>query len=108
MNILEIKQNLNLLSEEEKIETIFTLSYSITKSWIGIDKNQNVCGGDACIIRTRIPIWSLVLYKSKGWSENEILKNFPTLRKSDLYNAWIYYKLNKDEIDKAIQENEDF
>lgn len=105
-NSQKIQETLHQLSEEEKLETIFLLSNTITKSWMGIEKNQSVCSGDACIIRTRIPVWSLVLYKRQGWQEETFLKNFPTLRQSDLANAWIYYKLNKEEIDKAITENE--
>jgi uncharacterized protein (DUF433 family) len=108
MNTIELEQALNHLSDEEKMETIAYLNNSISKTWIGIDKNENVCGGEACIIRTRIPVWSLVSYKLKGWDEKKFLQNFPALRISDLSNAWMYYKLNQQEIDKAILENEDF
>ncbi len=108
MTAIELEQTLNDLSEEEKIEAIAYLNNSISKSWIGVEKNANVCGGDACIIRTRIPVWSLVSYKLKGWNDEKILDNFPTLRVSDLSNAWIYYKLNQKEISVAIEKNEDF
>ncbi|MBK8399194.1 MAG: DUF433 domain-containing protein [Leptospiraceae bacterium] len=108
MNTIKLEKALNHLSEEEKMEAIAYLNNSISKTWIVIDKNENVCGGEACIIRTRIPVWSLVSYKLKGWEEEKFLQNFSALRLSDLSNAWIYYKLNGQEIDKAILENEDF
>jgi uncharacterized protein (DUF433 family) len=50
----------------------------------------------------------LVSYKLKGWDDKKILINFPTLRASDISNAWLYYKLNQTEIDNAILENEEF
>ena len=108
MNTIELKQTLNHLSEEEKIEAISYLSNSFSQFWIGIEKNPIVCNGTACIIKTRIPVWSLVSYKLKGWDDKKILINFPTLRASDISNAWLYYKLNQTEIDNAILENEEF
>lgn len=27
-------------------------------TWPGIEKSPNIAGGAACIIRTRIPVWS--------------------------------------------------
>ena len=60
----------------------------------------------ACIVRTRIPIWTLVAYRRNGWSEARILENFPTLFAADLANAWMYAAAHEVEIDRAIQDNE--
>lgn len=72
----------------------------------GIEKTPGVCGGSACIIRTRIPVWTLVLAQKQGFSDLELLQNFPTLRQQDLDNAWYFYMLHPTEIDREIEENE--
>lgn len=59
------------------------------------------------MVRTRIPVWSLESYRRLGWTEGRILENFPTLRAADLVNAWAYADAHRDEIDRAIRENEE-
>lgn len=76
--------------------------------WLsGIEKTPDVCGGDARIIRTRIPVWVLEQFRRLGMSESEILRNYPTLRAEDLVHAWAYVELHGEEIDRAIRENEE-
>ncbi len=64
-----------------------------------------MCGGSACVIRTRIPVWTLVSFKKLGINDLTLLSSYPTLRQQDLNNAWAYYKAKKNEIDTDIQEN---
>jgi uncharacterized protein (DUF433 family) len=71
----------------------------------GIEKTPGVCGGSACIIRTRIPVWSLVAWKKLGTQDDVLLKNYPTLIQQDLDNAWGYYLIYTDEIEHEIREN---
>ncbi len=73
----------------------------------GIEKTPGVCGGRACIIRTRIPVWSLVKWKSMGVSDAKLLEIYPSLRYQDLTNAWAYYRTHKAEIDFDVRENEE-
>ena len=73
----------------------------------GIEKTQGVCGGSACIIRTRIPVWTLVSYKNLGLSDEKLLENYPTLRRQDLANAWHYFLANPSEIELEIRENDE-
>ena len=75
-------------------------------AWPGIEKIENVAGGEACIVRTRIPVWTLENYRRLGWSEATILENYPALRAADLVNAWGYVDAHIDEINQVIQENE--
>ncbi|HID64397.1 MAG TPA: DUF433 domain-containing protein [Anaerolineae bacterium] len=35
----------------------------------GIDSAANVCGGEPCIVRTRIPVWVLVQARRLGAME---------------------------------------
>lgn len=72
----------------------------------GIDRNTEVAGGAACIVRTRIPVWTLVLARNLGASEAELLQAYPTLKAEDLANAWAYYRACPEEIDRQIAENE--
>lgn len=72
-----------------------------------IRKTANVCGGSACIRNTRIPVWSLVLWRNEGVSDQRLLEMYPTLSFDDLNAAWNYYHSNRDEIDQDIKSNED-
>lgn len=73
----------------------------------GIEKTPGVCGGDACISKTRIPVWSLVCDRRLGMSDAKILTAFPSLSAIDLVNAWRYAEAYPEEIEMAIQENEE-
>ncbi|HOY16854.1 MAG TPA: DUF433 domain-containing protein [Haliscomenobacter sp.] len=91
----------------EKAMLIQKVSAQSPDLFPGIEKTPGVCGGSACIIRTRIPVWSLVNLKKLGFSDPELLQNYPSLRQQDLDNAWNYYILHDKEIDSEIRENEE-
>jgi uncharacterized protein (DUF433 family) len=79
---------------------------SPSESWI--QKTPEVCGGDACIRTTRIPIWSLVEARRLGFSDQELLNHYdPPLTQADLDTAWAYFDNHRNEIEQAIRENED-
>jgi uncharacterized protein (DUF433 family) len=107
MNIQELENQLLALTPSEKAELIQILSRSLNKNWRGITKTPGVCGGDACIEGTRIPVWVLVGYRRLGVSESELLYNYPTLSAADLVNAWVYAEAHSEEIETAIRENEE-
>lgn len=107
MTVQTLESQLAGLSRAEKAELIQKLVQEIVNAWPGIEKTPGVVGGDACIVRTRIPVWALENYRRLGWSEATILDNFPTLRAADLVNAWAYADAHRDEIDRAIREHED-
>jgi len=73
---------------------------------MGIECDPAICGGEPCIIRTRIPVWVLVQSKRLGMSEADILKSYPTLRAEDLVHAWDYELFHREEIDRQIVANE--
>ena len=77
------------------------------KSFPRIKKTPGVCGGDACIGNTRIPVWTLVSYRTLGASDAQLLENYPTLNQADLDAAWGYYDQNRPEIETAIRENDE-
>jgi uncharacterized protein (DUF433 family) len=54
----------------------------------GIESTPGVCGGEPCIVRTRIPVWVLEQARRLGTTEEDLLHSYPTLRAADLANAW--------------------
>jgi hypothetical protein len=59
MLLEELETQLLALTPTEKAEVIRLLAQSLSNSWPGITKTPDVCGGDACIAKTRIPVWLL-------------------------------------------------
>lgn len=72
----------------------------------GIESSPGVCGGEACIARTRIPVWLLAHARALGVLEAEILRSYPTLRTEDLANAWAYVRAHRAEMDRQIAAHE--
>ncbi|MCE9531333.1 MAG: DUF433 domain-containing protein [Planctomycetes bacterium] len=72
-----------------------------------IQKTPNLMGGEACIRRTRIAVWGLVDWKRVGWTDERLLANFVGLTQDDLNAAWAYYAEHPEEIDAAIQANDE-
>ncbi|MBU4226028.1 MAG: DUF433 domain-containing protein [Chloroflexi bacterium] len=107
MTVQALESQLAGLSRAEKAELIQKLVQEMVNVWPGIEKTPGVVGGDACIVRTRIPVWALENYRRLGWSEATILDNFPTLRAADLVNTWAYVDAHRDEIDRAIRAHEE-
>ena len=79
---------------------------STESSWI--QKTPNVCGGDACIRETRIPVWSVIQAHRHGASAQELLTHFVTpLSAADVQAALAYYDEHAEEIDTEIRLNEE-
>ncbi|MGK7931236.1 MAG: DUF433 domain-containing protein [Microcystaceae cyanobacterium] len=107
MKLHDLKRQLLDLTPQEKAEAIQFLSQSLANSWQGIEKNEGVCGGKACIAGTRITVWGLVNARKIGYSETDLLANPPSLSACDLANAWSYAEIFTSEIESDIQENEE-
>jgi uncharacterized protein (DUF433 family) len=71
-----------------------------------IDSRPDTCGGEPCLVRTRIPVWVLVQARRLGSSDAELLRSYPTLRAEDLAAAWAYARVHSAEIDQQIADNE--
>lgn len=106
MSIHNIEDQLLSLSPVDKLEAIELLSRSLRHNWRGITKTPGICGGEACIEGTRVPVWILVSYRQLGVKDADQLYNYPTLTASDLANAWTYAAANVNEIEAVIQEND--
>jgi uncharacterized protein (DUF433 family) len=71
----------------------------------GVEMDPNVCGGEARIVRTRVPVWVLERARRLGVSEAELLRCYPGLRAEDLANAWTYARAHREEMDRNIAGN---
>jgi len=94
------------MSRAEKAQLLQWVVRDLGDAVPGIESNPGVCGGEPCIVRTRIPVWLLEQARRLGTSEADLLRCYPTLRAEDLANAWAYVRGHHDEIDRQIQENE--
>lgn len=103
----EIEQAAARLSTAEKSQLLQSVARDLGSAAAGIDSHPNVCGGEPCIVRTRIPVWLLEQARRLGTTEADLLRSFPTLRAVDLVNAWSYMQSHRDEIDQQIRENEE-
>lgn len=66
-----------------------------------------VCGGAPCLEGTRVPVWVLARARDFNKTLDEFLLDYPFLSEADLRSAWDYADAHVDEIQRAIQENED-
>lgn len=97
---------LGKLSSAEKAQVLKWLVQDLADAFPGIESRPDVCGGEACIVRTRIPVWLLENARRSGVSEQILLSSHPALRAEDLVNAWNYARSHAAEIDRQIRENE--
>lgn len=73
----------------------------------GIHRSIDVCGGEACIGETRIPVWVVEQGRRLGMSDETLLQNYPSLSPDDLANAWSYVASHRAEVERDIRLNED-
>ena len=105
-SLRKVEEILPSLSPGEKAQLLQWVVSDLGGVFPGIEKMPGVSGGEACISRTRIPVWLLVQQRNLGISEAQMLHDYPTLSVEDLNNAWNYYRAHQDEIKEQIAENE--
>jgi uncharacterized protein (DUF433 family) len=104
--LYEIEPLFLSLTKSEKLQLLQWVVADLSDTFIGIETNPNICGGEPCIVRTRIPVWLLVQARRLGLTDSEILRAYPTLYAEDLTNAWNYFRAHHAQIEQQIQENE--
>ena len=105
--LMEVEQLLPARTRAEKAQLLQWTARDLGEALPGIESTPGVCGGEACVMRTRIPVWLLEQARRLGGSEAEILRCYPTLRAEDLVNAWAYVRVRTAEIERQIRENEE-
>ena len=93
------------LPRQERARLFVWMAADIADQLPGIEFDPRVCGGSARMAGTRIPVWSLEKWRRLGSSNEEILRNYPTLQATDLLNAWQYVARHSQEIEREISEN---
>ena len=94
------------LNRAEKAQVLQWLARDVGDAYPGIEGTPGVCGGEPCIVRTRIPVWLLEQARRQGMSEAQLLQAYPTLRASDLANAWAFIRSHPDQIEQQLRANE--
>jgi uncharacterized protein (DUF433 family) len=102
----DLERRIGSLTREDKARLLGLLAKDLGEGFPAIDCRPNVCGGDPCIVRTRIPVWALEQARRQGLSEKDLLKAYPSLRSEDLAQAWAFVRVHPEDIGKQIRENE--
>lgn len=105
-SLTDFEKLLPSLSPGEKAQILKWVVQELGDAFPGIDSRPEVCGGEPCIVRTRIPVWLLEQARRLGVSEQALLAAYPSLRAEDLVNAWSYARSHVAEIEGQIRDNE--
>ncbi|MGD0090929.1 MAG: DUF433 domain-containing protein [Planctomycetota bacterium] len=105
-SLADAERLLSRMTRAEKAQVLQWVVRDLGDAFPGVESTPGVCGGEPCIVRTRIPVWILEQARRLGTSEAELLRCYPTLRAQDLANAWAYVRLHREEIEDQIKANE--
>ena len=79
-------------------------SMSTVREHLYIEQRPDVQGGRPVIKGSRFPVSSIVQDYRRGWSVEEILREFPQLCPAEVHDALSYYYDHQAEIDREIAE----
>ena len=102
----ETEKLISRMCRAEKARVLQWVVADLGDAFPGIESRPDVCGGEPCIVRTRIPVWILVQARNQELAEADILRSYPSLHVEDLAEAWSFYRSHRDMIDRQISENE--
>jgi uncharacterized protein (DUF433 family) len=106
-NLQGVERLVAKMTPGEKAQVLQSVARELGDAFPGIDSTPDVCGGEPCIIRTRVPVWVLVQARKLGTSEADLLRCYPAMRVEDLANAWAYFRAHSEQIEQQIRENEE-
>ena len=101
MNAQQLEKQLNNLKPAEKLQLIQTLAHNLSDDFL--PKETSEPDSIANVGRVPIPVWKLVGYRRLGWSDLQILENFPHLQAEDLETAWDYAETYPDQINQDLE-----
>lgn len=107
MTFDSIRDAVLLLPKGDKVRILSLVALEVSNAHPGIDFQDNICGGSARIIRTRLSVWLLETLRRGGKSDAELLAAYPSLTAEDLANAWNYARTHREEMDREIVANGD-
>ncbi len=103
----QVQELLAGMSRAEKATVLQNVVQDLGDAFPGIESREGVCGGEPCIVRTRIPVWMLFRMHQSGVSEADILRSYPTISVEDLANAWHYARAHRAEIELQARTNDE-
>lgn len=103
----QAEELLSGMTRAEKAQLLQWVVTDLSGAFAGIESAPDVCGGEPRIAGTRIPVWALEQARRLGMDDANLLRAYPTLRASDLTQAWAYVRVRRDEIEQQILENEE-
>ncbi len=106
VSLNDFEKLLPSLSPGERAQILKWVVQDLSGAFPGIDSHPEVCGGEPCIVRTRIPVWLLEQARRLGANEQALLAAYPSLRAEDLVNAWAFARSHTAEIEEQIRDNE--
>ncbi len=104
--LAEAEKLLANMTRAEKARVLQLAACDLGDAFPGIESQPGVCGGEPCVVRTRIPVWLLVQARRLGASEADLLRCYPALRAEDLAGAWAFHRNHREEIERQITDNE--
>ena len=104
-NLTDFEKMLPSLSRGEKAQLLKWVVQELGEDFPGVDTRPGVCGGEPCIVRTRIPVWLLEQARRLGATESALLDAYTSLRAEDLANAWAFVRSHSLEIEEQIHQN---
>ncbi len=106
-SLTDFEKLLPSLSPGEKAQLLKWVVRDLSDAFPGVDSRPEVCGGEPCIVRTRIPIWLLEQARRLGTSEQELLTAYPSLRAEDLVRRFcVQPVLTSPKSEAQIRDNE--
>lgn len=72
-----------------------------------VERKKRVCGGRPVVRGTRFPVSSIVWNYKRGFTVEEILREFPQLTPAQVYDALSYYYDHQPEIEDEIRQAHD-
>lgn len=103
----DIREAVLQLPKGDQARLLSLVANEVGDAHPGIEFAQDVCGGSARLIRTRIPIWLLESLRRGGATDAALLAAYPSIRAEDLANAWAYARSHRKEMDREIAANGD-
>ena len=102
----QVGEMIGRMNRSEKAQILQWVVSDLGDAFPGIDSRPEVCGGEPCVVRTRIPVWTLVQARRLGVTESDLLKAYPAISAEDLAEAWAYGRTHSEMIEAQIAANE--
>ncbi len=71
-----------------------------------IISKPRVCGGDAIVCGTRIPVWLIAKWRWAACTEENLIETYPALSSEGIRAAMVYAEAHREEVERQIVENE--